>query len=118
MQHWSVILDVRSGEGPVWDELTQQLYWVDIVENRIHHGVDSSRTSLMKSIALDQSIGSFAFREHGGIVAALENGFHYIDLLTAQTTLIHNPFCVFPDSSAKNNFFFPSCCSLLSMARV
>src|ERR671923_205713 len=66
------------GEGPVWDEAEQALYYIDILEKRVmrwdpatgkHHGWD-----------VPAMIGSMALRETGGAIVALPDGIHALDL--------------------------------------
>ncbi|MBK6647489.1 MAG: SMP-30/gluconolactonase/LRE family protein [Anaerolineales bacterium] len=52
------------GEGPAWDEKTQTLYWVDILEKRIYAGTDLL-------VELDELIGCLAPRKNGNLILAL-----------------------------------------------
>ena len=52
------------GEGPVWDAHTQTLYWLDILNKRIH----AEGTLLLE---LEGLIGCLVPRENGGLVLAL-----------------------------------------------
>ncbi len=55
------------GEGPAWDEKTQTLYWVDILNKRIH----TWKNNRDDFFQLDDFVGCVAPRRDGGFVAAL-----------------------------------------------
>jgi sugar lactone lactonase YvrE len=74
------------GEGPVWDHVNHRLYWVDIVEKKIHSCEASADAILGKPIELHQMVGAFSFRSQGGMIAAIEDGFVGIDSSTHQVT--------------------------------
>jgi D-xylonolactonase len=59
------------GEGPVWDEHTQTLYWVDIERGELHRcRADGSNES---AISIGQRIGCIALRRSApGFIAGLE----------------------------------------------
>ncbi len=65
------------GEGPVWDEREQALYWIDSI-GRIVHRLDH-RTGELRHWGVPDVIGSMALREQGGAVVALRTGFHLLD---------------------------------------
>lgn len=84
--HVDCALRVRAGtgEGPVWHGEERALYWVDIparLLNRFDPAAGTNRSWLMP-----QAIGCFAFRRAGGVIAALQSGFHEVDLATGGTT--------------------------------
>ncbi len=54
----------RLGEGPVWDAHTQTLYWLDILDKRVH-----AEGNIL--LQLDGLIGCLVPRENGGLVLAL-----------------------------------------------
>ncbi|MBI1179546.1 MAG: SMP-30/gluconolactonase/LRE family protein [Alphaproteobacteria bacterium] len=66
------------GEGPVWDEAEQALYWVDSFA-RVVHRMDHA-TGELRNWGVPEQIGSMALREGGGAVVAMETGFHFLDL--------------------------------------
>jgi sugar lactone lactonase YvrE len=74
-----LVLDARArlGEGPIWDDETGQLVWVDILEGIVH------RTSpgTGRDVALDvgRTVGSVGLRRGGGLVLATDDGFHLQD---------------------------------------
>lgn len=74
-----VALEARAdlGEGPWWDESTQQLIWVDIFAGRIHYFDPSNGSD--RSINVGQPVGMAAGRESGGLVCALRDGIGVIE---------------------------------------
>ncbi len=85
------VLDAKAelGEGPVWAEPEQALYWIDIREpalHRLHPATGTTRTWPMPS-----RIGSYGLRERGGAVVALVDGFHLLDLDTGALTFVTGP---------------------------
>ncbi|NOU94150.1 SMP-30/gluconolactonase/LRE family protein [Paenibacillus sp. LMG 31456] len=81
-----LLCDVNSilGEGPTWDHHSKKLIWVDIIGKRIHTFEPASGE--VRTITIEQKIGSAVPRVEGGLVIALENGFHTLDLETEQLT--------------------------------
>lgn len=66
------------GEGPVWDVQEQALYWTDVEGRRLwRHG---PANDAFDSWATPARVGSFALREAGGVILAMEHEFAYLDL--------------------------------------
>ena len=61
-------LTMVLGEGPVWDEQAQRLYWVDITAGQLWHW-DSAGGSTDK-LDLHQTLGMCALTTSGGLVLA------------------------------------------------
>lgn len=79
----------RIGEGVLWDDRDQAVWWVDIEAptlNRLDPATGRNRAWTMPS-----RIGCFAFREGGGFVVALEDGFHLFDPEAGTFRHIHDP---------------------------
>lgn len=78
-QQADLVLDVRAsvGEGPVWDERTQTLVWVDIMNNSVH--VFDPASGEDRAVDVEQPVGAAALRERGGLVLALRDGFALMD---------------------------------------
>jgi sugar lactone lactonase YvrE len=74
-----VVLEARAqvGEGPVWDERTGTLVWVDIMGQAVH--VYDPATGQDLSVDVGQPVGAAAPRESGGLVLALRDGFATLD---------------------------------------
>lgn len=70
----------RLGEGLLWDTRRRLLYWCDAMEGRIHCLDPASGAH--REVATGKQIGSMALRESGGAVAALDDGFYFLDLDT------------------------------------
>ena len=77
------------GEGPLWDEKNQKLYFVDLLKNNIH--IMDYGTVKVKTITLDQNVGCISLREHGGLVAGLQHGFYFINEKSGEIELINDP---------------------------
>ena len=66
------------GEGPVWNEETQTIFWLDITQNLIHrYNINQQKHS---SFNVGEMVGCIAFREKGGLIAGLQNGIAFIDI--------------------------------------
>jgi sugar lactone lactonase YvrE len=73
------VCDIRCslGEGPCWDDENCRIYWIDIIEKAIHsYDLKNGKT---RTIKLNKFIGSIGLRKSGGLVAALNDGFYYIE---------------------------------------
>lgn len=69
------------GEGPAWDEKTQTLYWVDILNKRIYAGKE-----LLAE--LDEFIGCLAPRKNGNLILGKRASFVDFDLSSSQQTVL------------------------------
>jgi sugar lactone lactonase YvrE len=85
------VLDARAalGEAAVWCGREQVLWWADI-EGRALHRFDPA-TGRDRSWLLPSRPGCFALRERGGLVVALEDGFHFFDPGTGAIEPIADP---------------------------
>lgn len=72
------------GEGPVWDEAEQALYYIDILEKRVFRWDPASGEQ--RSWDVPAMIGSIALREGGGAVVALPDGIHALDFGSGAVT--------------------------------
>lgn len=70
-----VVLEAKAtiGEGPVWDDVSGELVWVDIPVRSVHRLDPSSGRDA--AIDVGSPVGAAAPREGGGLVLALEAGF-------------------------------------------
>ena len=91
-----LILDAGSvlGEGAIWDEEKQVLYWVDIDLGLVH--VCDLATHKDRSLQVGQPVGTVVPRASGGLMLAVRDGFMSLDLETGRTALVavpprHNP---------------------------
>jgi sugar lactone lactonase YvrE len=77
------------GEGPVWDHKRRLLYWLDILNGEIHQYSPHQKTH--RTIGVNQMIGSIAVCTNGNFIAALQNGFGFVDPVTGKVTMITDP---------------------------
>ena len=77
------------GEGPVWDFRRKSIYWVDILNGQIHEYHPSDK--IHKVISVQQMIGAMAICKNGRFIAALKNGFGFIDRDSGAVSMISNP---------------------------
>ncbi len=68
------------GEGPIWDERDNVLYWVDIRKSELHLYEPSKGTDTVA--ATGQLVGTVVPREKkkGSVVLAMENGLYYMNI--------------------------------------
>lgn len=66
-----------AGECPIWNPDDGALYWVDARGKAIQRVVPGSESVQWP---LPKRIGSFGFRQDGGILAAMEDGYFNLDL--------------------------------------
>jgi sugar lactone lactonase YvrE len=92
------VADVKCtlGEGPIWDERGQALYWVDIKAPAVWR-LDP-KTGATRSWMMPHRIGAIAFRETGGLVAAMKPGFAFIDLDQGDVEIVARPEANVPDN--------------------
>ncbi|RFU67626.1 SMP-30/gluconolactonase/LRE family protein [Peribacillus saganii] len=93
-----LIVDAKAtlGEGPAWDAKNQVLYWIDIKERKIF--IYNPESGINDTFELQQSIGAAVPRNSGGLIVALENGFHFLDLQSGKLTVIADPEQGLPDN--------------------
>jgi sugar lactone lactonase YvrE len=77
------------GEGPVWDAKQKMICWVDILNGEIHQY--SPVLKLHTTIPVHQIIGSFALCSDGNFIAALQNGFAFINRTSGEIKMIADP---------------------------
>jgi hypothetical protein len=77
------------GEGPVWDDRRQVLWWVDVKTPRLFR-FDPS-TGENRAWPMPERIGCVALRENGGLIGAFRTGFKWIDPDTGAVTPILDP---------------------------
>lgn len=74
-----VALDVRAevGEGPIWDDSSGTLLWLDIPAGYVHRF--DPQTGLDETLHVGQPVSAVAVRRGGGLVLALRDGFGLLD---------------------------------------
>jgi sugar lactone lactonase YvrE len=77
------------GEGPVWDDKQKVICWVDILNGAIHQY--SPQQKKYTTIPVYQLIGTVAICTDGNFIAALQNGFAFIDRVSGEIIMISDP---------------------------
>jgi sugar lactone lactonase YvrE len=74
-----LVADARTmlGEGPIWDDREQCVWWVDILGESLHR--TDPVTGQDDVIPVGQMVGALGLRDRGGLVAASRDGFVGID---------------------------------------
>ena len=79
----------KLGEGPVWSVKEQALYWVDILNRRLHR---LDRHLDQHTWQFDEEISSAAERAEGpGLIVTLRHGFAFFDPATAKMERLAQP---------------------------
>lgn len=84
-----VALDAHAalGEGPVWDDASGTLIWVDILGQAVHRFDPASGRDRVADVG--QPVGAAALRHDGrGLVLALRDGFALLDEASGQVELV------------------------------
>ncbi|BBU58375.1 gluconolactonase [Mameliella alba] len=84
------------GEGAVWDDRAQCLWWVDIPAGVIYRY--DPVTGENRTIEYGEPVGCLAVREQGGLVLATKSGFWLFDPETGAREAIHDPEAHLPDN--------------------
>jgi sugar lactone lactonase YvrE len=73
-----LVLDARArlGEGPVWDDESGELVWVDILAGVVHRTTPTGRDVTLE---VGRTVGAVGLRQGGGLVLATDDGFHLHD---------------------------------------
>lgn len=90
---------VELGEGPVWREEDECLYWVNINAGELHRFCPVSGKD--ECFPVGEPIGTFAFCKDGGFVAALKSGIYRLDFAGRQLT---KQFIADPEPDSPNRF--------------
>jgi sugar lactone lactonase YvrE len=77
------------GEGPLWSQDEKKLYWVDIMAGNVHRMTPGQDD--LETFSLGQPVGSLGFREKGGFIAALKNGFHFWEPAAGRLEFLADP---------------------------
>jgi sugar lactone lactonase YvrE len=86
-----LILDARSvvGEGAIWDEEKQVLFWVDMFPGLVH--VYDPASGKDHSMRVGQPVGTVVPRASGGLMLAVRDGFMSLDPESGRTELVAAP---------------------------
>ena len=77
------------GECALWDAKRKMIYWVDILSCEIHSY--STKEKIHEVIPVYQMIGSLAICTNGNFIAALQNGFAFINRVSGKVEIIADP---------------------------
>jgi len=77
------------GEGPLWDAANNCIYWVDIISGNLHRY--SIADEVHETFNVGAMLGAIALRKSGGLVAAMQNGFAFVDFDKRQVLHITDP---------------------------
>ncbi len=80
-------IECTLGEGPVWHGGV--LYWVDITAGKVH--IYSPTSDVHRSLQLPCMVGAVVPRAQGGLGAALQTGFAFVDTDTGAVEPIADP---------------------------
>ncbi len=85
------VVDSRSelGEGALWDDRENCLWWVDIMGELIHRFDPQSGEDRIWKIG--EPVSAMAVRERGGLIIATRSGFHAFDPATGEKSAIVDP---------------------------
>lgn len=73
----------EHGEGPIWDERKQRLYWVDILKGNIHYGDRQSNFSHIHTISVGEPVGVVGLcHAENTLIAGLKSSFALINIDT------------------------------------
>jgi len=86
-----LVVDAHAqlGEGPIWDDESKRLYWVDILSNHLH--AYDPATKVNRTWDVGQHVGTVVPRAQGGVMLALYGGFAAFDLETEEMTFFTDP---------------------------
>jgi len=77
------------GEGSLWDERENRLYWVDIHSNALHRFDPASGNNQTRD--LGEHVGTVVLDQAGGILVATQNGFARFDWETGRLSRLGDP---------------------------
>ena len=103
MNNIRCIWDAKAqlGEGAVWHEEQQALFWVDIINSTLHcYKVDKGGSEVRKSWPFDNHISSVVPCAEGGLLATFKDGVSHIDLEKNLVT----PLCELEKDLVNNRF--------------
>ena len=86
----------RLGECPIWCERTRSLWWVDSRAPAVRR-LDCA-SGIVTELALPEVVGSIAFRERGGMLAALQSGIHALDPADGKLEALAKPEAHLPEN--------------------
>jgi sugar lactone lactonase YvrE len=91
MKDIECVVDAKAalGEGPLWDDRDQVLWWLDIKGHLIHRFDPNTQED--RTFATPEDIGCVAVRERGGLIVAMQNGLSFFDPATGKFEFLFDP---------------------------
>ena len=86
----------RLGECTLWCEREQALWWIDSRAPSLKRWDPASNA--VRVLDLPATVGSVAFRESGGMLAALQSGIHFLDPATGALETVAQPEAHLPEN--------------------
>lgn len=81
--------EAKLGEGAFWDYRTQQLYWIDILDNSLH--IYNPKTKKNRSLSTASTIGTVVpSKKENEAVIALQDGVYLINTKSGKTRMFSN----------------------------
>jgi len=79
-------IKAELGEGSFWNYDTQELYWIDILNNQLH--IYNPKTKTDRSLTTPSNIGTVVPIDNTKAVVALQDGIYIINTNSGETTLL------------------------------
>ena len=89
-------INAKVGECPEWDERNNRLLWIDCISKKVY--INDPQGNIIKTIELEEMVGSIALRQKEGALVGMENGIFYLDLESGKTEKICDPETHLPDN--------------------
>jgi xylono-1,5-lactonase len=108
MNKLACVWDAKAelGEGPVWHQEEQALYWVDIIQSNLHRfRFDREGNQYQHSWHFAGQLSSVVPAKRGGLLATFDTGIFHISLNTQKKTPIQ-----LIEQEIINNRFNDGCC--------
>jgi sugar lactone lactonase YvrE len=87
-----------TGEMPTWCPRTHLLWWIDVRKPAVYSWNPETKAKKTYPLPEKQAVGSFAFRERGGLLLALRDGLYGYDPASGKLDVLHNPEADKPDN--------------------
>lgn len=89
-QEVRLVLDAKAtlGEGAIWHPVEQKLYWVDIEGKQLH--IYDPASDENQAISTGEKVGTVVPVQGGGVLLALQDGIHKMDVRSGETTFVVN----------------------------
>ncbi|MBP85370.1 MAG: hypothetical protein CMJ64_01420 [Planctomycetaceae bacterium] len=94
----TLLLDAQAtlGEGPIWDQRDNILWWIDINEHKLHRF--DPATHEKETFDVGQRVGTVVPRCSGGLMLAVQNGFASFDPSNGSLRIVADPESHLPEN--------------------